>query len=333
MKERAFIAKGVQSLSWRGDELVDWVGGGRAFALDGTESRGRVNYAYRFDAAITSADGRYAVIFEKLGTKGLLLDHGQIVRELDRSFYCAEAYEYPLAFLSGSDGRLLLLHCPESYHRLEIEDVESGEVLTKAEGRKPADFFHSRLSLSPQGKRLVSAGWIWHPWSQARVFDVTQALANPHHLDGISNLKPTPMFEVGSACWLDDDRVIAGGSASDENLDEQHAPGVEVLARGLAVYNVASGVCERAFQIADPPGTMYAVDETRLLSLYDHPKLIDLTTGAIIQEWAHLRSGRQDNSIIGHLKDDAIPPPMAYDPICKRLAIANGDDVTVLDFA
>src|SRR6476660_7385493 len=95
-QSQSFPAKGIHSLSWCGDELVDWVGGARRFSLDGAEQRAAVHYAYRFDSAIASPDGRFSVIYERQGTKGLLLDNGKIVRELNRSFYCADAYEYPL---------------------------------------------------------------------------------------------------------------------------------------------------------------------------------------------------------------------------------------------
>jgi hypothetical protein len=67
--QSSFRATGIRSLCWRGDQLVDWVGGGRAFASDGTERPARVNYGYRFDAATASPDGRFAVIYERLGTK------------------------------------------------------------------------------------------------------------------------------------------------------------------------------------------------------------------------------------------------------------------------
>ena len=89
----SFPAKGIRSLCWRGDELIDWVGGGRRFALDGAEHRAAVYYSYVFDAAIASPDGRFAVIYQNCGTKGLLLEDGKIVRELNRSYYCADAYE------------------------------------------------------------------------------------------------------------------------------------------------------------------------------------------------------------------------------------------------
>jgi hypothetical protein len=45
-RQYSFSATGVRSLCWRSDELVDWVGGGRAFALDGSDQRASVNYDY-----------------------------------------------------------------------------------------------------------------------------------------------------------------------------------------------------------------------------------------------------------------------------------------------
>ena len=159
----SFNATGIRSLCWRGDELVDWVGGGRAFAADGTERPARVIYGYRFDAATASPDGRFAVIYERLGTKGLLLHDGRIVRELDRSFYHAAAYEYPVVLFNDPDGRALLAHCPGNYCRIEFEEAGTGRPLTASADRKPSDFFHSRLAASPHGKRQLSAGWMWHP--------------------------------------------------------------------------------------------------------------------------------------------------------------------------
>jgi hypothetical protein len=153
--QSSFNATGIRSLCWRGDQLVDWVGGGRAFTTNGAEQPANVRYAYRFDAVTASPDGRFAVIYERLGTKGLLLREGRVLRELDRSFYQAEAYEYPVALFNGPDGRVLLAHCPGNYCRIELEEAETGRSLTASAERKPSDFFHSQLAASPHGKRLL----------------------------------------------------------------------------------------------------------------------------------------------------------------------------------
>jgi hypothetical protein len=333
----SFNAAGIRSLCWRGDELIDWVGGGRAFASDGTERSARIYYAYRFDAATASPDGRFAVIYERLGTKGLLLHDGKILRELDRSFYHAQSYEYPVALFQEPGGRLLLAHCPNEYCRLELEEAETGRRLTLSAERKPADFFHSRLAGSPNGKRLLSAGWVWHPWSAVVRFDVVRALADPHHLDSgddVSAYSRNVCFsEESSACWLDDDRIAMAASHEPEDSEDVEVD-VEppLLPRGLAVFDVTNGACLRALQFDQPLGTILAIGKHHILSLYRHPKLIELSTGKVLHVWIDLQSGLQDGSIVRGLKDDAMPPPMVFDPARNRFAIVNRDTVTVIEF-
>jgi hypothetical protein len=75
-KQSSFTVTGIHSLRWRGDELVDWVGGGHAFALDATERSTSVYCGYHVDAATALPDGRFAVIYERLCTKGLPLHNG-----------------------------------------------------------------------------------------------------------------------------------------------------------------------------------------------------------------------------------------------------------------
>lgn len=328
----SFSAKGIQSLSWCGEELVDWVGGARRFSLDGTERRATVYYAYRFDSATASPDGRFSVIYEKQRTKGLLLDNGKVVRELNRSYYCADAYEYPVA-LFNTGGRLVLAHCPDEYCRIELEEVSTGRALTASQDRKPSDFFHSRLAASPSGKRLLSAGWVWHPWNTVVTFDLDRAIVEPFHLDRGENAKPHSGYEEGSACWLDDDIIVVGGTSNEENLDGDEATSpLNLSPRGIAVYDLENGCCVRAFSLNDPPGTMLAVDKHHVISLYRNPKLIDLRDGKIVHTWGQLQSGLQDSSIVRGASDEATPPPMTFDTRNRRFAIANGDTVTVLQF-
>jgi len=335
-RQSSFNATGIRSLCWRGDQLIDWVGGGRAFATDGTEQPARILYGDRFDAATASPDGRFVVIYERLGTKGLLLHDGRLVRELDRSYYFADAYEYPVALFNDPDGRVLLAHCPEDYRRIELEEAETGRPLTVSSDRKPEDFFHSRLAASTDGKRLLSAGWVWHPLSLVVCFDVAQALADPCHLDDGRDLPSSfnpGLVEVSSACWLDDDCVAMAASAEPEhNNNIEVDDGPSLRPRGLAVYDIANRTCLQAFQLDEPPGTIMALGKRHVLSLYQHPKLIDLSTGKVIHVWTELQSGLQDGSIVWHLDDSAKPPPMAFDPASHRFAIVNRDAVTVIEF-
>lgn len=333
--QSSFNATGIHSLCWRGDQLVDWVDGGRAFTPDDTELRASVSYGYRFDAATASPDGRFAVIYERLGTKGLLLHDGRIVRELDRSFYQAEVYEYPVALFNDPEGRVLLAHCPGNYGRVELEEAETGRPLTASTDRKPPDFFHSRLAASPRGKRLLSAGWLWHPLNAVAWFDVAQALADPRHLDSGNELPDSSnprLAEESSACWLDEDCIAVAASAEPAQDGVEGDVGPHLLPRGLAVYDVIKQTCLGAFQLDEPPGTILGLGKRYVLSLYRHPKLVDLSTGKVVHLWTELQSGLQDGSIMWGLKEEAKPPPMAFNSAVKRFAIVNGDTVTLIEF-
>jgi hypothetical protein len=333
--QSSFQAKGIHSLSWRGDELVDWVGGGRGFTSDGTERPAKQLYGYRFDAATASPDGRFAVIYERLGTKGLLLQDGRIVRELDRSFDFADAYEYPVTLFNDADGRVLLAHCPKDSYRVELEEAATGRPLTASTERKPSDFFHSRLAASPRGKRLLSAGWVWHPLNVVAWFDVAKALTDPQHLDNSDALPHQfnpGLIEESSACWLDDDCMAVATSAEPEQDGVEDDGGPYLRPRGLAVYDVSKRVCLQAFQFDEPLGTILAIGKRHVLSLYRHPKLVDLSSGKIVHVWTELQSGLQDGSIIRGLDGDAKPPPMALDPAGRRFAIVNGETVTLIQF-
>ena len=331
-RQYSFSATRIRSLCWRGDELVDWVGGGRAFALDGQEQGAPTQYADHFDAATTSRDGRFAVIYERLGARGLLLKDGKVLREVNRSSYRAAAYEYPVALFHEPDGRLLLAHCPRSYCAVELEEVETGRPLTASAEREPCDFFHRRLAASPHGKRLLSAGWAWHPLGIVEFFDVARALTDPRHLDHGSG--SVCLAEEDSACWLDDDRIVVGASDEPEDPEEVREAGDEARLRscGLAVYDLASRRCLRTFQLPEQPGTILPIGRRHLLSLYRHPKLIDLSSARVLHVWTELASGLQNSSIIWHLKDDAKPPPMSFDPAIGRFAIADRNRITVIEF-
>ena len=127
MREWNIAAREVRALCWQGDALVDWVDGCTIYHLDGSNKQATIAYGYRFDAAAVSPSGKFAVIYEKLGTKGLVLQNRRPIREINRSFYHADAYEYPLALFSLPEGREVMANCPERYNVLVIDELAMGE--------------------------------------------------------------------------------------------------------------------------------------------------------------------------------------------------------------
>jgi hypothetical protein len=328
--ERLFIPTpcAPDSLCWSGEGLVDWVSGGIRYALDGGILDPHIRNGYRFDAAVMSQDGRYAVIYEKLGTKAVLLWDGRQVRELNRSYYHADVYEYPIALLTLPSGRTLLAHCPEEYCRLELEDAETGERLTRRDSESP-DFFHSRLQFSRDGRYLLSAGWIWHPVDAAYVFDVARALEHPESLDQPPNIELEDAFlEIHSAAFGARDTLVIHCTG----LDGSELPlGDDRPANGgyLGVYSLT----ERRFLSMAPvdelAGTLMVMDGYAV-AFHEHPRLIEFATGRVLESWPGLATGQQTSSIIRHLPS---LPPLALDPAGRRFAVGTDKGIEVIRFS
>ncbi|WP_116813539.1 hypothetical protein [Steroidobacter cummioxidans] len=318
-------AANVQSLAWDGNDLIDWVGGGARYELDGKHAAARVRYAYTFDAAATSPSGEFQVIYTRLGTKGLVLRRGEIIREINRSFYQADVYEYPLALFCLEDGREVLAHCPDEYCRLELHDLASGERLTDSDQRSPGDFFHSRLAISPCGRYLLSAGWIWHPVDAVHVYDIATALANPSHLDG-AGLPLDARADESSATFLDNGRLAVALDGCEIDEDEIPPPS----ARELRIYDLATAAVLASTRPPEKVGSMMAVGAHHLLTLHEHPRLLHIPSNEIIRSWPEIRSGTQISGILMDRRH--LPPPMALDPVNARCAIASSNCIHVLLF-
>lgn len=316
----------VGSLCWRDDVLIDWVGGNRVFDLAGGVTEGRVSWGYRFDAVVGSPSGRFAALYERYGTKAIILDSGKFLRELNRSFYCADDYEYPLAFFWGSDGRELLAHCPEEYNRLEIEEVATGQRLTGGVARKPDDFFHSRLAVSPDGGRLLSAGWMWHPFNSISIWTIAEALADGSKLDTLF----TPVgiaSEVDDACFLDADRLLL---SSNPEAGEASVEGRALFRPGnLGVFNLKSAEFETVAQVDEPVGTMMWLDEHRVVGFYENPKVFDVRTGKVIFRWPDIATSKQLGSINSQLPSISA---IAVDRNKKRFAVGSAERISVVEF-
>jgi hypothetical protein len=83
----------------------------------------------------------------------------------------------------------------------------------------------------------------------------------------------------------------------------------------------------RKVTLEKPAGTLYRMDENLVLSLFEHPTLIQISDGAVVAEWPHLATGKQRSSIIHHL--ERIPPAVVH-PTERMFAVASEDGITVV---
>lgn len=79
----------------------------------------------------------------------------------------------------------------------------------------------------------------------------------------------------------------------------------------------------------EPIGTIMPLGASLVVSFYEHPKVIDITTGQVIWRMPELKTGLQQGSIIPHISK---PPPLALDPERQRFAVATDEGVTVVQF-
>jgi hypothetical protein len=207
------------TLVWDRDELVDVTTGQRA-SLDGSASRRTLNTAYSFDRAIgvRDADAFWAIAYKNRGTKAVLMKNGLVHRELNRSYYFAEAYDYPIAIAENPSRHPVVVHCPQEFNLLEIEDAESGENLHRV--KSPHMEFHSRLAVSADRRYLLDAGWFWHPWCGACVFDLGLASSEPSAI-GEKVAFSTSNYEVDSAAFLGTSHLVVSSASkySGEELE------------------------------------------------------------------------------------------------------------------
>lgn len=337
-KEIQLSAKDVKSLCWDGDTLVDWVAGGHRYSLDGHYQPRHVAYSFIFDSAVISPSGEYAAIYVKRGTKGLILHKGKIIREVNRSFYYAHAYEYPIVLFQLGNGQEVLAHCPDRYCQLEIEDIATGKRITDLDTREPTDFFFSRLATSTNGAFLFSAGWHWHPVDHVKVFNIEEALKNPSHFDS-QGLEVDTWADSSSACFVGNDQLVVALSTEvyededdeDNNKAEsQNEKGNQLPFGELRVFDLKETKLLSTVNAQAMVGTIMPIGKRHIIGFYEYPKLIDLQTGAVIQSWPHIKSGKQTSSIIWHI--EAVPP-MAFDAVNWRFAVANESEITIVQIA
>lgn len=316
----------AQTLAWGANELIDWVGA-RIYQLNGETVPTTIRVAYNFDSVLQTPDGRGYVLYERLGTKALLIYDGEILREWNRSFYQADRFDYPINMAQLDDGRQILVHCPEEYNRLEIEDLSTGARLT-TRGTESPDFFHSRLQISPDKKWLLSAGWYWHPIDALQVFAFDQALEEPESLDRKPHFEILDQdLEVQSAVFTPDSNILIVTAREDyhEDLeDEQTFFGMRAGQVGLFSPTEKKMLWTKEW--TTPPGRV-EVDGPWALCLYEHPRLYRWRDWTLVREWPYLYTGKQISSIA---TVDSHFPAMSFDLKRDRFAISSPSGVTVI---
>ncbi len=327
MKQITLKAAGLTTLAWSGETVVDTVNAGTKYHLDGQIHRSqRYHFGYLFDRSILSDDGRFAVIYVNLGTKALLLKDGEIHRELNRPYYHADAYEYPIAFWNSPTGTTYLIHCPLEYCRIDFEEVETGKIVTDIPGRKPIDFFHSRFVISPDGKTMISQGWHWHPFDFLHQYDLLACLEDPHLLDQFKE-RPDVDGEICAASFITNELVLLGSPEGTEAFDPE--PSGNLKPGQIAVWNLQQNTVYQPVTPAVATGSyLTAINDHLAWDFFEYPKVIDFQTGLVVESWLEIVSSQQKSSILIGLEN---LPLIAFAANKRRVAIGIEGCIHVLE--
>ena len=325
---RVIPAARVKSLVWVAGKLMDWVSGAVEYDLEGAKRGPSIAYSYRFDAAVVSPSGNHVALYERLGTKAIILAANRFpLREINRSFYHAHVYEFPILFFRLPDGREALAHAPDAYCELAIEDPVTGERWSTPGSGHLQSTFHSRLAVNPQGNRILSAAWVWGPFDTVCVFDVKLGDDGRIRLDRCDACL-NQGTEINSAVFSRSGTLIVASSREAEvysdEPDERLRPGM------IGVYDLDEQRMISLASLEDEAGTLMPVGDGYVIGFFDHPKLIEIATGRVLARWTELKTGEQNSSILWH---KPLPPPLALDPSEGRFAIADDTQITVVTLA
>ena len=74
MKRQTIETNYLKTIDWFDNKIVDWNSAGTQYSLNGkTKQLQKYHFGFVCDGSITSECGKYVLLFQKLGTKGLLL--------------------------------------------------------------------------------------------------------------------------------------------------------------------------------------------------------------------------------------------------------------------
>ncbi|MHA2501421.1 MAG: hypothetical protein ACXAE3_00925 [Candidatus Kariarchaeaceae archaeon] len=141
----------------------------------------------------------------------VLTTSGELKLSTSRGKYQIKHSVFPL-FLFEHNSVYYLIHGSD-WNRLDISNIETGDIITARQVSDSFDYFHGKLLLSPNHTWLVSDGWVWAPvgmvtyWTLDRWF---QDPGTPESRDVVYSLAGREEWGMG-LCWYSDTKLLVVG--------------------------------------------------------------------------------------------------------------------------
>lgn len=177
-----------------------------------------------------SHDGLFAAVVNDYGRFGEVIDlrSGEVTLDLENDGEESVTVPFSLAF-GQRRGRSVVVH-RTAWNRLDVSDAHSGMLLTDrtlpvpTEGdtapERHLDYFHGALYVSPDGKRVLDDGWIWHPIGIPSAWSLDDWIERNawESEDGPSrvDLCGRAYYWDHGMTWIDSERIAVEGIGDDD---------------------------------------------------------------------------------------------------------------------
>lgn len=225
-----------------------------------------------------SLDGRFAAVVNDYGHHGQIVDlsSGKVTLNLCGGDYYAETVPFSFAF-AEVNGRTIAVH-RTNWNRLDVSDPSTGNLLTdrgptsytrdEVRPKHYLDYFHGSLYVSPNGKRIVDDGWVWHPFGVIANWRLDDWLTKNvwESEDGPSwkSICVRAYYWDHAMTWIDDRQFAVGGIGEDDN---EMMEGVRIFDTEIfpTPSNLESILPRELINFAGPSGAFFS-DSKHLFS-------------------------------------------------------------------
>ncbi len=205
---------------------------------------------------------------EPASNEGLVINliSGERVFTLADYKYHSEETDYPIAFYIHQ-GQCCIIHASE-WNRLDLTNLETKQCLTlrdineTSEAQRENALFTEwagELKISPDGKRLATIGWVWHPLGLAWSFNLDDWIDSNKWEADFGNSKIDyavwDYFWQSPFAWIDAERLIIWGDPE---------TGSDIPEDTAAIYNGKTG--EKLFSFPGPTLDVFEIHDEFLLS-------------------------------------------------------------------
>ena len=139
---------------------------------------------------------------------------------------------------------------------------------------------------------------------------------------GITEVHDAAFADAGTAVFASADLYF-----DEDDVDEEDKSEFVLQPDQIGRYSITEKRFLTLAPLAEPLGTLMPVGDY-VVGFYEHPKLVQIATGEVVVRWPELATGNQNSSISRTLET---LPPLALDPANRRFAVADGEQISVIE--